>query len=151
MFESEGHMSRLNSYESARRRRDIHHLDKTVMKAKEWLRVIQHDLDLETEHDAYSALRAILHGLRDHMNTDEVAHLAAPLPTIIRGVYYEGWDPHIKTQRIHNPGEFFEEVKQHIREGLDPADVTEGVLRFLENKLGKTEMTNIKNLLHVGG
>jgi uncharacterized protein (DUF2267 family) len=31
--------------------------------------------------------------LRDHLSVDESAQLAAQLPVLIRGYYYEGWDP----------------------------------------------------------
>src|SRR5947199_8912835 len=92
---------------AAKQRHDIHLLDKTVMKAKEWIKEIQDDLHLDSEHDTYSALRAVLHCLRDHLNTDEVAQLGAQLPTLIRGSYYEGWDPHPKPKKIHDPQEFF--------------------------------------------
>lgn len=42
---------------------------------------------------AYRLLRAVLHVIRDHLNVDEAAQLAAQLPTLIRGIYYEGWNP----------------------------------------------------------
>jgi len=46
-----------------------------------------------SRHDAYVALRATLHALRDRLPVEETAELAAQLPMLVRGVYYEGWDP----------------------------------------------------------
>ena len=35
----------------------------------------------------------MLHTLRDRLTVDVAAKLAAQLPTLIRGIYYEDWDP----------------------------------------------------------
>jgi uncharacterized protein (DUF2267 family) len=132
---------------AARQRRDVHYLDKTIMKAREWIKEIQHDLYLDMEHDAYLALRTVLHCLRDHLNTDEVAQFGAQLPTLIRGFYYEGWDPHPKPKRMHDAQEFYDEVKENIKEGLNPAYITEGILGFLEHKIGHGEVNTVKKSL----
>jgi uncharacterized protein (DUF2267 family) len=42
---------------------------------------------------SYRALRAVLHALRDRLTVVEAADLAAQLPILIRGLYYEGWAP----------------------------------------------------------
>ena len=38
-------------------------------------------------------LRAYLHAVRDRLTVNEAAQLAAQLPELIRGTYYEGWVP----------------------------------------------------------
>jgi len=35
----------------------------------------------------------VLHAPRDRLPVQETADLAAQLPVLIRGIYYEGWDP----------------------------------------------------------
>jgi uncharacterized protein (DUF2267 family) len=42
---------------------------------------------------AYRMLRAWLHTLRDRLTVEETAHFAAQLPELVRGVYYDGWNP----------------------------------------------------------
>lgn len=42
---------------------------------------------------AFRVLRAWLHTLRDRLTVDEAAHFAAQLPELVRGVYYDGWNP----------------------------------------------------------
>ena len=69
--------------------------DTTTQKTMRWL----HEIDEETgwpekeRHHAYQALRACLHQIRDRLPVDEVAHFGAQLPLLVRGIYYEGWDP----------------------------------------------------------
>src|SRR5262245_66211326 len=71
----------------------IEAFDTTVQATYEWLRDISALLGDENRRHAYLALRGTLHALRDFLPTDEAAHLAAQLPMLVRGIYFEGWDP----------------------------------------------------------
>ncbi|HKO24530.1 MAG TPA: DUF2267 domain-containing protein, partial [Chloroflexota bacterium] len=42
---------------------------------------------------AYEVLRAVLHALRDRLPVESAAKLGAQLPMLVRGFYYEGWNP----------------------------------------------------------
>ena len=44
-------------------------------------------------------MRATLHALRDRLTVEEAAQFAAQLPMLIRGFYYEGWNPTDKPVR----------------------------------------------------
>jgi uncharacterized protein (DUF2267 family) len=67
-------------------------IDRSVDKANVWLKDMTTELGGE-RHEAYAALRAVLHTLRDRLTVDEAAQLGAQLPLVIRGIYYENWDP----------------------------------------------------------
>ena len=67
--------------------------DRTVHTTNRWLQELTGLLDGGSRHDAYVALRATLHALRDRLPIEETAELAAQLPMLVRGFYYEGWDP----------------------------------------------------------
>ena len=45
-------------------------------------------------------LRAVLHALRDRVEPDVAAHVAAQLPLLVRGIFYEGWDPSKTPMRL---------------------------------------------------
>src|SRR5918999_2423916 len=67
--------------------------DHTVQVTNEWLKGVERELGAANRHRAYLALRSTLHALRDELVPDEAVHLAAQLPMLVRGFYYEGWDP----------------------------------------------------------
>jgi len=67
--------------------------NKTLEKTHIWLRDLMQELDWEDEHKAYSALRVVLQTLRDRLTIEETAQLGAQLPMLVRGFYFEGWDP----------------------------------------------------------
>ena len=45
------------------------------------------------KREAWKALRAVLHTVRDRLPLDVAVHFGAQLPMLIRGMYYEGWEP----------------------------------------------------------
>jgi uncharacterized protein (DUF2267 family) len=67
--------------------------DTTLQRTHTWLKDLMLVLGWEDRRKAYQALRATLHALRDRLTIEETAHLGAQLPMLIRGFYYEGWDP----------------------------------------------------------
>jgi uncharacterized protein (DUF2267 family) len=68
-------------------------LDGATSQANIWLNEIEQKAHLDDKNHAYRLLRATLHALRDWLNVDEAADLGAQLPTLVRGIYYEGWNP----------------------------------------------------------
>lgn len=65
----------------------------TTQRAYEWLRDVQLELGFDNEEAAYAALRATFHALRDQLGTGLAAHFGAQLPMLLRGLFFEGWDP----------------------------------------------------------
>jgi uncharacterized protein (DUF2267 family) len=68
-------------------------LDRSIEKTHIWISDLADELGTADNHEAYRVLRAFLHALRDHLQVEDAARLAAQLPIFIRGVFYEGWDP----------------------------------------------------------
>jgi uncharacterized protein (DUF2267 family) len=63
-----------------------------AQEARNWIGELMNELNCD-ERKAYLVLRAVLHGLRDRLSIDEVATLSAYLPTMIRGLFLEDWQP----------------------------------------------------------
>lgn len=85
-------------------------IERSAEKAHIWLKEVAAQLGDDDRHYAYRALRAVLHTLRDRLTVDVAAKLAAQLPTLIRGVYYEDWDPSKTPMPIHDVDTFLEHV-----------------------------------------
>lgn len=88
--------------------------DHAVHTANTWLTDIATALDTDDIHLAYRALRAWLHALRDRLTVDSAAKFGAQLPEILRGIYYEGWDPS-KTPIKYGADEFTLRFAQEAR------------------------------------
>jgi uncharacterized protein (DUF2267 family) len=65
----------------------------TLQKTGAWLREIAAELGTTNQHHAYLALRAVLQTLRDCLPIVEAVHLGSQLPMLVRGFYFEGWEP----------------------------------------------------------
>jgi uncharacterized protein (DUF2267 family) len=83
---------------------------KDIEKAYEWPK--------DRRNQSYAALRAVLHSLRDRLTVDESAQLAAQLPLLVRGVYFDGWDPSIVPMKM-NKEQFLERVRHEFRYEVD--------------------------------
>jgi uncharacterized protein (DUF2267 family) len=87
----------------------------SVEKTHIWLNEIAEEFGDHDQQYAYRALRAVLHTLRDRLPVDVAAKLAAQLPTLIRGIYYEDWDPSRTPVPIHDVGTFLDHVAEEGR------------------------------------
>ena len=85
-------------------------IEHSVEKAHIWLKEIAEELGVDDRQYAYRALRAVLHTLRDRLTVDVAAKLAAQLPTLIRGIYYEDWDPSRTPLPLHDVEAFLDHV-----------------------------------------
>ncbi|HEX6509337.1 MAG TPA: DUF2267 domain-containing protein [Chloroflexota bacterium] len=97
--------------------------DTTVQKTYEWLHELDEEMGTENVRRAYEMMRAYLHALRDRLPIQEAAQLAAQMPMLLRGVYYEGWRPSHKPDKMH-ADEFLEYVaREGLLDGPEEAEV----------------------------
>jgi uncharacterized protein (DUF2267 family) len=64
-----------------------------MQTARAWVRGVADELRTDNSDLAYRLLRVWLHTLRDRLPVCASADFAAQLPELLRGAYYEGWEP----------------------------------------------------------
>lgn len=123
--------------------------DSTLQKTNVWLGDLSEELGWDDPHRSYRALRATLHALRDRLTVAETAHLGAQLPMLIRGIYYEGWNPSGKPLKERQQEEFLGHIEDELRPDLDadPERVARGVFRMLSRRISEGEIQDIKHVL----
>ena len=120
-------------------------IERSVEKAHIWLKELAGELGVEDRQYAYRALRAVLHALRDRLTVDVAAKLAAQLPTLIRGIYYEDWDPSRTPLPIHDVEAFLDYVvsEGHMAGETEASLAVTAVARVLREHVTEGEIDDV--------
>jgi uncharacterized protein (DUF2267 family) len=121
--------------------------DTTVQETNEWLQEIISEFHPDRQI-AYHALRGVLHALRDRLPPDETMDFAAQLPTLVRGIFFEGYGLHNKPIK-YNREEFLHQVFEELdmAGGGDPEDATRAVFRVISDHISEGEVRHVRELL----
>lgn len=123
-------------------------IDRTVTKTYDWIREVSDRADLGDSHRAYQVLRAVLQTLRDRLEPDVAAHLAAQLPLLVRGIFYEGWDPSRTPQRM-SVGDFLARVEREagLKGTSEAEEASRAVLSVCWDELSEGTMDHLISVL----
>jgi uncharacterized protein (DUF2267 family) len=88
--------------------RTVHSIQRTVQKTEDWIQQLAAELGTEDHETAWRILRAYLQVLRERLTVEEAAQLAAQFTHLVRGVYYEGFQPSDQPVRIHDRDGFLQ-------------------------------------------
>jgi uncharacterized protein (DUF2267 family) len=126
---------------------DIDVIDSTVQKTRTWIKEIAEELGVD-RREAYQVLRGFLHALRDRLTPDEMAQLGAQLPTLIRGIYYEGWDPKPKPRKLGEEQflDYFAE-EAAMDPGTQPRPAVRAAARVLRRHVSEGELEDIRDIV----
>lgn len=124
-------------------------IEQSVEKTHVWLGEVAEALGIEDRRYAYRALRAVLHALRDRLTVQEAAQLAAQLPTLIRGIYYEDWSPSRVPLPLHEPKQFLDHVAAQGRLAGDTeaSYAVQAVMRVLREHVSSGELDDVVAIL----
>jgi uncharacterized protein (DUF2267 family) len=98
--------------------RHLDAFDHAQHTAHAWLVDIGQALDTDDRRFAYRVLRAWLHALRDRLTVEGAVAFAAQLPELLRGVYYDGWQPH-RAPAKYGPEEYVARFAREARISTD--------------------------------
>ncbi len=123
--------------------------DETLQLTHIWLKRLMEELHTDDRQQAYLALRAVLHALRDNLTVEEAAHLGAQLPMLVRGIYYEGYNPAKTPARERSRQAFFDHVNRVLPGGFeyDAELATRTVFKLLAERVTAGEIKDVRGML----
>jgi uncharacterized protein (DUF2267 family) len=123
-------------------------IESTVHTTNAWIKELTDELGWEDRQPAYHAFGAVLHALRDRLTVAETADLGAQLPMLLRGLYYEGWNPGATPLRERRKEDFLRHIAAAFpgHAEIYPEEVAWAVFKVLERHVSAGE---IRDILHV--
>jgi uncharacterized protein (DUF2267 family) len=124
-------------------------IESTVHTTNAWLKELAEELGWEDRHRAYLALRTVLHALRDRLTVAEAADLGAQLPMLVRGLYYEGWNPSGKPVKERKREDFLAHISAAFpgHAEIFPEAVAWAVFKVLQRHVSAGEIEDVKHIL----
>ena len=120
-------------------------LERSVVKAREWIAETADELGIDDHRAAYRSLRAVLHAVRDRIGVNEAAQLAAQLPELIRGMYYEDWVPSRVPETYRDRDEFLRRISREARLAgqTEASFAAVAVIKVLSRHVSAGEITDV--------
>ncbi|MEH6724818.1 MAG: DUF2267 domain-containing protein [Hyphomicrobiales bacterium] len=121
----------------------------TVQATKEWALQVDEEAGWGDEHRSFQLLRSTLHALRDLLSVDEAAQLSAQLPLLIRGLFFEGWNPSEPTAEHRSKDWFVARITHDFKTSPlpDPEAAITAVFRVLNARISAGEVADIRSAL----
>jgi len=122
--------------------------DKTLQVTNTWLKEIMEDHGPDRQV-AWHVLSAVLRSLRDRLPPDLSAHLGAQLPLLVRGTYYDQYQPSKQPVRSRTLDEFLSQVEQELKfiRPVDSTDAVKTVFKVLSHYVDPGEVRKVREAL----
>ncbi|MDW6021546.1 DUF2267 domain-containing protein [Mesorhizobium sp. BAC0120] len=119
--------------------------DKTIQVTNTWLNEIMADHGPDRQV-AWHVLSAVLHVLRDRLTTDLSANLGAQLPLLVRGTYYDQFEPSRQPDKSRSLDEFLHQVQQELRytRPVDSKEAVRSVFKVLSHYIDPCEVRKVR-------
>ncbi len=121
-----------------------------AQQAQQWVNELSADLNWN-EQRAYGLLRAVLHTIRDWLSLEEAADLSAQLPLLVRGIYFEAWNPSIAPVSERSKHDFILSLTKRLGHDTDvETDVKidkaiTAVFGLLDRHISHGEIVQVRN------
>jgi uncharacterized protein (DUF2267 family) len=122
-------------------------IERNINTTNVWLNEISDELNQIDKEEAWTRLGAVLQTVRDRIPVDEAADFAAQLPELIRGVYFQSWNPSDtpKTWRHREEylGAFNEKLGPH--DPIDAEETIRAVLKVAARHMDNAALKKVKD------
>ena len=126
-------------------------IESTITTSRQWLRELLEGLERPEDEAgrAFHALRAGLHAVRDRLPIAEAVHLGAQLPTLVRGIYYDGFRLTNDESKIRTKAEMIQRVQRELEpdKRLSALAVLHAVIGLLEKHVSAGEIDKVVSTL----
>jgi uncharacterized protein (DUF2267 family) len=128
---------------------DLESLEHTVQLTHIWINELDERLGWNNKPRSYRLLKAVLHALRDRLQLNEAADLAAQLPTLLRGAYYEQWRPAATPVKRRTKVDFLAQVGESFKIDplAQPSQAVIAVFELLSKKVTRGEIEDVRRAL----
>ncbi|MGF1452749.1 MAG: DUF2267 domain-containing protein [Opitutales bacterium] len=127
-------------------------IDRTAQETHVLLRDIREAIGGGTgASEMYHALKGVLHTLRDRLTIEEAVHLSQQMPTMVRGIYFEGYRPTGKPDVFRHREEFIRRVDAELSKtggNLSGEIATTAVLTALYQHMDRHELDHVRDMLN---
>ena len=128
----------------------LNEFSRSLGHTREWIDDLMQVMDTDDEAKACYCFRHTVHALRDHLSVEEGAHLAAQLPILLRGLFYENWRPSRTPPPDRTLRGFLDDIAEHLPTNLSLEEV-EAIVRdvfyFLCGRISPGEIRDVVNSL----
>lgn len=124
-------------------------IDQTVQLTHIWINDLDKTLGWNNKARSYRLMKSVLHALRDWLQVNESADLAAQLPTLVRGVYYDQWRPATTPVKKRGKADFLARIERDcFNDPIDGIDKAVGaVFQLLSAKVTAGEIADVRQAL----
>lgn len=129
--------------------RMIHVFERTTHEAHEWVNDLAGRTGWSNEREVLHLLRAVMTKIRDHLPVDEMAQFSAQLPIILRGMFFEGWQPKLTPVRERRAADFIASIDAVVGDVIGyqgPADI-KAVFNTINAHISRGEIEDIRACL----
>jgi uncharacterized protein (DUF2267 family) len=125
--------------------------DKTLHTTNQWLDEISAEIGPD-RHLAWHVLGAVLRCIRDEMLVDQSAHLAAQLPLLVRGTYFDQYRPASQPVSARSQEQFIARIQEELAGSrpINPIAGATAVMRTLNRHLTEGQIRKARDALPKG-
>lgn len=122
--------------------------DKTLQITHIWLDDIMEEIGPD-RRVAWKVLSTVLHKLRDRLPLDLAVHLGAQLPLLVRGVYYDQFEPEKLPMTCRHGEEFIAEVAEWLSDTrpVNPVVAVRAVFGVLSDNVSPGLVDKVREAL----
>ena len=122
--------------------------DKTLQTTHIWLDELMEEIGSDRQV-AWHVLGTVLRAIRDRIPIELAAHLGSQLPILVRGTYYDQWQPAGKPERFRILDEFLQRIGAELAmtRPMNVRDATRAVFQILSRHVSRGQIMKVRNSL----